>query len=594
MATGKLTPRPVRKRLHSAGQRVGAGVKAGNVSLERDILRRLPKLAKIWRPMTAWLLLMLLVIGCLVAQMANLNHYYQTLQPVPGGIYTEGILGSFTNANPIYATNEVDKTVSKLIFPGLFTYNQHNKLVGDLASSWHVDDSGKVYTITLRPALKWQDGQALTANDVAFTYHVIQNPDAQSPLQSSWAGIKVEAHGERTVVFTLPNPLASFIDGATNGIVPEHLLKNVPMVGMRSSSFNSKTPVGAGPFTWRDIQVTGTDPSNAQEIIGLAAWPDYYRGAPKLKSYVVHAFADQQAMVAAYQKHQLTAMSGLDEVPAQLKKDDYVESDATLSAATMVFFKTGTGPLADVAVRKALVSAADPASIIMKLGYPAKPVREPLLHDQLAYDKQYVQQTAKLDAAKQALDAAGWVKTADGFRSKNGQRLSFALTYADTPEYRKVANLLKQQWRAAGVDMKPDPLDETSFPTALSNHDYDAVLYGITIGIDPDVFVYWDSSQANVLSANRLNFSEYKSPAADVGLEAGRTRVDPALRTIKYQGFLQAWQQDAPALGLYQPRYLYISRSKVYGFNKGTLNMPTDRLNNVNNWMIRTARVTND
>ena len=52
-----------------------------------------------------------------------LSNYYQNLRPVPGGIYNEGILGTFTNANPMYASNDVDTAVSRLIFAGLFTYD---------------------------------------------------------------------------------------------------------------------------------------------------------------------------------------------------------------------------------------------------------------------------------------------------------------------------------------------------------------------------------------------------------------------------------------------------------------------------------------
>jgi peptide/nickel transport system substrate-binding protein len=126
----------------------------------------------------------------------------------------------------------------------------------------------------------------------------------------------------------------------------------------------------------------------------------------------------------------------------------------------------------------------------------------------------------------------------------------------------------------------------------LASHRYDALLHGITIGTDPDVFAYWHSSQFDVRSANRYNFSEYKSDAADNALQAGRSRVDPALRAIKYQPFLDAWQKDAPALGLYQPRYLYLTRGEVFGLKEHAVNTGVDRLANVDDWMIRTARVT--
>ena len=125
----------------------------------------------------------------------------------------------------------------------------------------------------------------------------------------------------------------------------------------------------------------------------------------------------------------------------------------------------------------------------------------------------------------------------------------------------------------------------------IAVHGYDALLYGIEIGSDPDVYPYWASSQADVRSPTRLNFSEYKSPVADSALEAGRTRTDPAIRAIKYKPFLQAWHDDAPAIALYQPRFLYLTRGQIYGFEPTIMNKDINRYANVNNWMIRETKV---
>jgi peptide/nickel transport system substrate-binding protein len=582
-----------RRRIRKQNRRIMASAEQTGDAFETYFIQRLGRFGKSWRLVLPWLLLMVLVIGALVVQLRSLSGYYQTRQPVAGGIFIEGIYGSFTNANPIYATNDVDKTVSNLVFSGLFKYNSKNKIVGDLASSYSVDSTGTVYTVQLRPGLQWQDGQPLTAEDVVFTYKVIQNPDAESPLEGSWQGIKVAAKSPHSVTFTLPNPLSSFIDGMTNGIVPQHLLKDVPMVGMRSVAFNTQSPIGAGPFKWRDIDVKGTNAENAEESIGLTPNEDYWAGKPKLKSYIVHAFADQDEMVKAYKKNEITSMSGLHSVPAGLSDSTQVYN-FTLTAETMVFFKTSSGVLADSAVRNALVKASNPPAIIGALSGSLKPAREPLLVGQLGYNSQYVQVTDDQASANQMLEGAGWVRGPDGIRTKNGNKLEFMLSIANTAEYNTVAKTLQKQWKAVGVRMKIDATDSASFRSTLSEHLYDAVLYGITIGADPDVFVYWDSTQADIRSTNRLNFSEYKSPVADDALEAGRTRNDPALRTIKYSAFLKQWQADAPALALYQPDYLYISRVPIYGLNEHAINDPADRLYGANDWMIRTARVTND
>lgn len=587
-------PSSFTRQARRLSKRVFKRVSVANQGFEKHVLQRLPRFRRSWRFLTSWLLLLGLIIGCLIAQFTALGGYYQSRQPVAGGIYTEGILGSFTNANPVYATNEVDRTVSKLLFPGLFTHDNENNLVGDLAQSWSLDKTGTVYTVTLKQNLRWQDGEPLTAGDVVFTYQVIQNADAQSPLEGSWKGIEVSASDARTVVFRLPTPLASFLDGVTNGIIPKHKLARVPMVGMRSAAFNTQSPVGAGPFEWRNITVHGSDPSHAEELIGLTASSSYYRGEPKLKSFVVHAFADQDAMISAYRNRQLTAMSGLRVLPKALDASSFIVRNFSTTAATMVFFKNNDSLLKDVKLRQALVQSADRGALIDKLGYRARPVDEPLLRGQLGYDRKYAQQTNNPRQAAKLLDAAGWKLKTDGFRAKKSQELSINLTYADSPEYEKVASTLQTQWKAAGIRMNKQPLDEQSFKQALANHAYQAVLYGITIGTDPDVFVYWNSSQADTLSGSHLNLSEYKSKMADEALDAGRTRNSDNLRVIKYAPFLKQWQKDAPALGLYQPRYLYLTRVHVYNLDRHVVNSPTDRLNNVQDWMIRTARVTNN
>jgi peptide/nickel transport system substrate-binding protein len=260
----------------------------------------------------------------------------------------------------------------------------------------------------------------------------------------------------------------------------------------------------------------------------------------------------------------------------------------------MIFFRTTSPVLKDPAVRQALVLASKPEDIIAQLGYLAPRVNEPILASQFAYSPKYAQVTGKLDQAIQQLDKAGWKLGADGVRVKKEQRLSMNLVAANTPEQRMVTGQLKKQWSKLGVELQVLLQDDELFHTALVDHDYDAVAYGITIGADPDVFVYWDSSQNDARAANRLNLSEYSSDTADLALEAGRTRTGEALRRVKYAGFLKAWQKDAPALGLYQPRFLYVTRDIIYGLEPQIINTASERYDNVSNWMIRTAKVTDD
>ncbi len=303
----------------------------------------------------------------------------------------------------------------------------------------------------------------------------------------------------------------------------------------------------------------------------------------------MRGFHDQTQLIKSFDRGELDGVSGLQTAPSAAPA--IKTYSLPLTAGKYVFFKTSAGVLGDVAVRKALVQAVDTNQLITGLDYPVIPVREPLLTGQLGFDAADEQLGFNLTAATQALQADGWVLGANGIRSKAGQPLSFKLTAADTPDNHYLTAALQKAWRSIGVDAQIILQDPGDMQNTVAFHTYDALLYSISIGVDPDVFVYWDSSQANVGSA-WLNFSEYKSSVADEALEAGRTRTDPALRVIKYKPFLNAWQSDAPALGLYQPRFLYLTREPVFGLDEHTINAATDRFDNVQNWEIRQANVT--
>jgi len=560
--------------------------------LERHLFRRLSRLYGVRRFIGAWLVLVGVLITGVILQVQALDSYYQTVVPVPGGTYTEGIIGTFTNANPIYAAGGVDRSVSRLIFSSLLTYDQRNQLVGDLAKSWEVDSTGLRYTMHLRKDAKWQDGRPVTAADVVFTYQTIQNPDAKSPLQASWTGITFEQPDDYTVVFVLPNTLSSFPTALTNGIVPKHLLESVPVSQLRSDRFNTAAPVGSGPFKWGVIEVAGTTVETRQERVGLEPNQSYYEGAPKLQRFIVRSFRDEKQMLQAFDKRELNAMVGLTSLPDNIKSaGESQDYNIPLTGEVLVFFKTSQEALQDVKVRQALVQAANTAEIIKGLDHPVIPAFGPLLTSHLGYDKNVTQLPFNVAQANQLLNDAGWVKGTDGIRTKDGKQLTFRLYAQSIGEYAYVTQQLQKQWREIGVNAEVTLQSDSDLQTTVALHGYDALLYGISLGNDPDVFAYWHSSQADPRAATRLNLSEYKSTVADHALEAGRTRSEPDLRAAKYKPFLEAWRNDAPALALYQPRFLYVTRGKVYGFSPVLLNNATERYANVQNWMIRQEKV---
>jgi peptide/nickel transport system substrate-binding protein len=558
--------------------------------IERLLIRRFDRLASVKRFVFLWIALLLVMMLAGIFQIRSLSAYYQSLQPVPGGLYTEGLIGNFTDANPLYAAGAADTAISRLVFSGLFKYDSSNKLVGDLAQSYSLNDAQTKYTVHLKPGLVWHDGQPVTADDVVFTYRTIQNLEAQSPLYSSWQGIKVGKVDSRTVTFELPNAYSGFPYSLVNGIVPMHLLKDTPAEQLRSAPFNT-SPVGTGPFQWKFIEVIGNNPTEREQRISLSAFDRYSDGKPKLDGFNVITFSDDQHMIKAFKAKQISAMSGLDNVPDDLKDKGLQVYVTPLTTSVMVFFNNSRQITNDAVVRRALIEATDRSQLSGLFDEPVRLVDSPLLKGQLGYDPSLTEPKLNIDDANKLLDGDGWKLGPDGTRSKGGQPLVFLLSAQNTPNYTKTAEFLQKQWAKVGAKVQVSYFSQDDLQTSVvGNHDYDALLYGISIGVDPDVFAYWDSSQAALTSQGHLNLSEYKSAAADQAVEAGRTRSDPQIRTVKYKAFLAQWMKDLPAEGLYQLNYLYISRGPVFNYDRKSANATSDRYYNVNNWMVRQKR----
>lgn len=562
-------------------------------NIEQHFFKRLSRLTRVRRFIAAWVLLFILLIGGVLYQTRVLGDYYLQPAAAAGGIYTEGILGAFTNANPIYVASSVDNSVERLVFSGLFKYDQNNNLVGDLAEGYSVDARGTTYTVTLRKNITWHDGAPVTADDVVYTYGIIQTPDAKSPLFTSWNGIKVQKVDTRVVSFTLPSLLTSFPHSLTNGLIPRHILKDVPAAQMRSIVFNTTQPVGTGPFKWDAVEVVGTDPEEREQRIGLVPFDNYVGGRPKIEKFIVRTFPSEDKLTAALQDREVNAAAGLSVMPEQLTKDISLrEFNIPLSSEVFAFYRTSSPVFTDAVVRRALNYAINNTDVIEGIGRPVSPVTGPLLRGQIGFDPSVIQNTNNPALAAQLLDQAGFTLNAQGKRFKGTQPLAFTITTQDDNIYKNVAQTLRKQWESLGAEVDIISLSDQDLQVTLSprGHTYDVLLYGIALGADPDVFAYWHSSQAAATSSTRLNFSEYQSTAADKSLEAGRTRPEADVRASKYKAFLTAWRDDAPAVALYQPRYLYIAREPLFGFSPSLLNSGADRLNAVNEWMIRQSR----
>jgi peptide/nickel transport system substrate-binding protein len=338
------------------------------------------------------------------------------------------------------------------------------------------------------------------------------------------------------------------------------------------------------------IEVTGTSKEDRQERIALVKNDNYFDRKPGLDSVLIQTYNDEERMLVDFEEQIIQSMVGLSSVSDQLKAQEYVSlQQSTLTSSVMVFFNNSSELLKDKNIRQALVQGTDSAQIRKDLGYDPTPSDSPFLKNQFAYSPEIVQLPYDPVRAAAILDENGWVVGDDGVRAKEGIRLSLRFVSQSLSEYSAITQTLQNDWGGLGVEIDAVLQPEEDIQTgALARHDYDVLLYGISIGYDPDVFAYWHSSQADPNSSS-LNLSEFKNEIADEALEAGRTRIDETLRKVKYDPFLRQWRDEAPAVALYQPRFVMVTRGTFVGFDSDYMNSATDRYWSIADWKIRNA-----
>jgi peptide/nickel transport system substrate-binding protein len=516
-----------------------------------------------------WGILAIAFVG-VFQQIGVLDRIASLAVSLPGGVYTEAAVGTVQTLNPVLPESATASDINRLIFSGLTRYNAHRQLVPDLAEKWSVSQDGRTYTFHLRKGVKWHDGVPFTSSDVAFTLTAIQNPDSRSPLASSWQNVRVDTPNDLTVTFTLPQPLNSFLDSTTVGIVPRHLLENVEPSQLREADFN-QNPVGTGPFKMKTFAPSANE-------IELTANPDYHFGKPKLDGFMFRFYPTPTDTLNAYAQHQVSSPGRILPTSADLASHQtgLTDYDFTLPEEETLFFANGDKQLSDKNLRTILARSLDRQAILAKAtGGQGQVVSQPLLPGQLGYSNLYAQSKLSTDDARKALASAGY---------KPGD-LKFKLVTLAGGELERAADEIKRQYAQIGVTIEVKTAESSELQqTYMRPRNFQMLLYGVNIGSDPDVYSYWHSSQAKDPG---VNLSGYNSADADRDLEAGRIKSDPLVRLGKYDAFLRAWNADEPSVVLYQSGYIYGARDDVGGISSHRLVEPADRYFGVEKWTVR-------
>ena len=556
----------------------------------RFILRRIENVRLVMTEIMIWLAAIALLIAGLGIQYSWNSQGSKKDGAKSGGVYVEGVIGNISTLNPLLAASEPEQAVSRLLFSSLYNYDVTGALHTDLAESMTVKDD-KVYTIKLRNAV-WHDGKKLTAEDVVYTINLIKNPQVRSPLRVNWLDISARAIDDSTVEFMLPAVYAGFSHALTFPVIPKHILQTVSPSSMREADFSSN-PVGSGPFAVKRVQTS--ESTSSTDVVRMEPNTKYYGAVSTLSRLELRAYGNESLLVKAVNSGEVSAASGLSLSAADnIKSKQYSTKHWLLNKGVYLLMNNRSQTLQDARVRQALRYATDTSSIRATVGDNVARLDTPILQSQIA-QKLPAAPDHNLDKAKALLKEAGWTYNQGQWKGKDGRPLAVAVTTSSgRDEYKKIVDVLKQQWSKLGVDVQLREIDTSSTTTSfvqsvLQPRDYDALLYELELGADPDVFAYWHSSQA---SASGYNFANYSNRTVDNDLVGGRSRTNSALRAAKYIQFVNQWLNDTPAIGLYQSVGSYVLNNGASIVEpRGSLNTMNDRYADVTTWSTGKASV---
>jgi len=378
-----------------------------------------------------------------------------------------------------------------------------------------------VIEFRLRPGVRFHDGREVTARDVRFTYDAIMDPKNLSPRVADYEPVKdiqiVDPLTVRIVYKRLHSPA---VGTWAMGLLPEHLLnpdrlreealragRDPVAFSMRQSEFNRR-PVGSGPFVFREWK--------SDQYIILDRFADYWEGAPNYKRYIYRILPDLLTQEMEFYAGTIDAYGVQPHQVARLNQDSRFQNfSGTSYAYAYIGYNLRRPPFNDPRVRRALSLAVDVDRIIDFVLYQqGERTTGPFLKQTEYYNPSVAPVAFDPEAAINLLDEAGWRRNADGRLEKNGQRLQFTLITNSGNDTRKsILAIAQDAWKQIGIDVRTDLVEWSVFVKERINKlDFDAVVLGWSMGIDPDLYQIWHSSQTG---PHQLNFAGYRNPEAD-------------------------------------------------------------------------------
>lgn len=509
------------------------------------------------------LVLFALLAGCGSSDRTPEVNYDTDYPPVNGGSSINAMVGEPSGLIAMIAGESAASAIASSIFNSLLKYDKNLDLEGELAKSWTISSDRRTITFKLKPDMKWADGQPLTSADILFTWKLVTDENTRTPYGSDYKlVIKAETPDALTFRVSYQEPYAPALDTwAGLQILPKHLLEGQDI---NTTTF-ARNPVGSSYYKleqWRN-----------GERISLVRNPLSTQGEARIERLVSRFIPDAASQFLELMADNIDTMT-LN--PIQYARIFPSRPDLTQkiglykelgNSYTYLGFNLKRKPFNDIRVRQAINYAINKQELIdgvlLGLGEPVASPYKPGTRwtnpdlNPYPYDPQ---------KALALLKEAGYEDhDGDGILDKDGKPLSFEMLTNQNKQREMSAVLIQRRLKEIGIDANIRVLEWASFiGRFIKTGEFDAVVLGWSLSLDPDQYSIWHSSQQQ---PGQFNFIGYNNPQVDRLLEQGRMELDIEKRMKIYHEFARILLEDSPIVYLYAGYGLPAIHKRIKGID---------------------------
>jgi ABC-type transport system substrate-binding protein len=421
------------------------------------------------------------------------------------------------------------------------------KILPGLAESWENPDP-LTYRYKLREGAKFHNGEPVTADDVAFTFNRIADPEEGAWEQYMFVNVKEAVALDPLTVEVRMNRFDhqfQFIGYFEGG----NILNRKHVETLKGEIGNN--PIGAGAFRFVE-----RDPS----IVVLERFEDYWEeGHPYIDRIEFRNIKDSTTIVAGLQRGDIHLTYDVPTDQARLlERADFVEIQVAPGwEHTLLHMANQKAPFSDKKVRQALRFAIDPGAALA------------------AFDPKYIK-PAFGSFVPENVPFSAFSETEGGYKpdiekakallAESSMPEGFTATVAVNPgsRYEALALAIQQQVKPLGVELIIKKLPAPDTIALAYSHDFDMILmYWISDYTDISSFLLqWYGPNGGQFGPN---FTEYSNPTYDKHFETSLYTTDEAERAAAFKECQRILTEDQPSLCLAYPQTVRFQAAKLGG-----------------------------